>query len=741
MAETKKKNRRKQREPRTGLVELPSGFVQKPKPPPYVENPVTPIPEGETPVKPPVKPGPVDPVKPPTKPGKEPDQPPLNDWTDTRPPGERDQPPLTDWTDTRPPSERTPQISGPPEVPGKYPQEAPTPQTKPSYPTPGGLPPGVDGLYAGSTQQSMDPIKAPVQGIDGAYKNPSLEPVLPPGPTPTKPPTPTTPVKPPVTPPKTPIISEVPETPGRPGPTPTPTTPGGPDTQIVPGTPKSANEMNVVDYAGQIVADPNKFFTRDDPKTPENESMKLSDHSKQWEMTGKEEGTNINAADPRFGPQDKVNTDVAQGKAFGTEQVDPRDATGYEAQTTQENIAENGQMTAAQGTLSKGSQITAPQIDMQGSGTGVNKDGTVNQTGKALNDYAKQNISTIIDTSTPAGKALAAKLGDGNYTDSKATLQGQLETLQGQFVGPNGEPKIPAWAAGTARNVSKIAAFKGMTGTAATAALSQAIMEASIPIAQQDAAFFQTLTIKNLDNKQESIINKANVLSKLDLANLDARTTAAVENSKAFLQMDLANLENKQQAQVINQQARVQSILEDAKAVNTQRMFDADSQNDMDKFYENLNTSIGQFNASQTNEMTKLNVTEANKMSQFDTEVNTQREQFYKNMQYNIDVANAKWRQSVTMENSQKDFEAASTDVKNMVGIASEQLNQIWDRSDSLLDYLWQSAEKDADRKSLVIIEKLKAEIALDAEDKKGFGSLIGTLIGSIGPKITDWLF
>lgn len=538
-------------------------------------------------------------------------------------------------------------------------------------------------------------------------------------------------------------ISPTPETPGKPGPgTPTPTpTPGGGSAQIVPGTPQNANQMNVTDFAGQVVADPNKFFNLDDPKTAQNESMKLADHNKEWNMTGTEAGTNINKNDPAYKPQGPVSTDFASGEAFGSEQVDPRDATGYDAQTTQQNVAQNGQMQGAQGTLSQGSKITAPQLDMKGSATGVNADGSTNYTGKALNDYAKQNISNIIDTSTPSGKALAQQLGDGNYTDSKATLQGQLQALQSQFQGPNGEPKIPAWAAATARNVSKIAAFKGMTGTAATAAMSQALMEASIPIAQQDAQFFQTLTLKNLDNKQQSIINKANVLSKFDLTNMDARMTAAVENSKAFLQMDMANLDNKQQAQVLNQQARVQSILEDAKAVNAQRLFNADSQNDMDKFYENLNTSIAQFNATQTNAMTQSNVEQANKMAMFDQDLNNQRDQFYKNMQYNIDVSNAKWRQSVTLENSQKGFDAAATDVKNMVGIGSEQLNQIWDRSDSLLDYLWQSSEKAADRNALLVVEKLKADLAIDAEDRKGMGSIIGTLIGGVVPKLTDWLF
>ena len=88
------------------------------------------------------------------------------------------------------------------------------------------------------------------------------------------------------------------------------------------------------------------------------------------------------------------------------------------------------------------------QIDMTGAATGINVDGTVNETGQALNDYAIQKFSDIIDTSTVSGKLLADQLGEGNYTDSKATLLGQMEIISGQFVDSNGNPKIPSLGAG-----------------------------------------------------------------------------------------------------------------------------------------------------------------------------------------------------------------------------------------------------------------------------------------------------
>lgn len=492
---------------------------------------------------------------------------------------------------------------------------------------------------------------------------------------------------------------------------------------VVPGQANTndPSQINVADYAGQIVGDPSLHFADD---------MQLSNRTP--EMTGEEEGTNVadrgemdysgaNAEATTGEAQQVAEEDVAQA-----EQVDPREAVGYDPTLTQENIAENGQMEAQQGEVSDGAIIDEediPQIDVDATARGEN------ELGQALLDYAEQDLNAV---------------------DPKATVKGQLEQLQADFTGPDGEPIIPNWAQGAAREISKIAAFKGMTGSAATAAMSQAIMEASLPVATADAQFFQTLTLQNLTNKQQSIINRANILSKFEEMNQDSRTAAAIQNAKHFMEMDMANLNNRQQAEMINTQARIQSILEDAKAENTARMFEAQSQNDMNMFYDQLNSQIEQYNATQKNNMAQFNASEANQMeafnvgqlnniAQFNSTLENQREQFYRDMQYNVDVSNAKWRQEVTMQNNQNKFEAAATDVRNMVDLSREQLNQIWDRSDAMLDYVWKSAENELERDNRIIIATLQAQAQKDlakmnqkAQDKAGIGSIIGSIAGGI---------
>lgn len=467
-------------------------------------------------------------------------------------------------------------------------------------------------------------------------------------------------------------------------------------TQVTPTKPDADHQINIADYAGQTATDPELGMT-DEMLMGENLS-EITDAQAQAGEVSNSALAGANASD--------LNQEAAQGQTSTAQQVDSRDAATYEAQTTQDAVEDAG-MEAAQGQVSQEAQIDPNDfvIDTDAVARGET------ETGKALNDFATLELEDIPD---------------------EATLKGQLEELQSEFTDNDGNPRIPAWAAGQARNVSKIAAFTGMTGTAATAAMSQAIMEASVSVAQQDAKFFQTVALQNLNNEQASVINKANILSKMDLANMDSRLAAAVQNSKNFMDMDLANLSNEQQERVINTQARVQSILEDAKAVNTQRMFEAESQNDMNKFYDNLNASIDQFNSAQANAMEQFNVNEENGMAQFNANLESTRDKFYREMQYNIDVANAKWRQTITLQEDQQKHEAAALDVKNAVGISQEALNRLWDRSDALLDYVWKSSESELDRDAALVMAKFQANSASKAATKEGIGSVIGSVAGAL---------
>ncbi len=432
--------------------------------------------------------------------------------------------------------------------------------------------------------------------------------------------------------------------------------------------------------------------------------------------------------DLNYTPQTVSQTQTATAPADGV-------AQGYDAATSGDRL-DNPQYNVdpVTGEIRDENLVDADaiQIDMEGAATGVNADGTVNVTGEALNDYATQDFSNIIDTSTVAGKLLAEQLGEGNYTDSKSTILGQMDIISGQFVDTNGNAKIPAWAQGVARNVSRTIAFKGMSGTAATAAMATAMMEASLGVAEKEAAFFQTLTIKNLDNRQAAIINKANVLAKFELGNLNARETAAVNNAKAFLQMDLANLTNEQQAEVINTQSKVQALFEDTAAENASRLFTAEAQNDFTKFYDGLNVQVQQFNAEQTNLMRKFNAGEINDAAEFNAAMEDSRQKFYAEMQFQIDTANAKWRQTVATSNTAMQFEAAAADVKAILDISQEGLNRTWDRADAMMDYLFKGAATQEEFELRLLLAQMQAQAGAG-----GGSSFLGDIFKIVS---TKWL-
>jgi len=276
--------------------------------------------------------------------------------------------------------------------------------------------------------------------------------------------------------------------------------------------------------------------------------------------------------------------------------------------------------------------------------------------------------------------------------------------------------------------VKSAAGALNITGPAAEAAIAQAMMQSVIQIADKDATFFQTLTTKNLDNRQKATINRATILANMETANMNARQTALVTNAQNFLKLDLANLTNEQQAEIVNKQARIEALFTDTAAMNAQRIFGAENANDFAKFFNNLNAQIDLQNQSEINALSKFNSGEINDAAQFVLDIRNSRDQFIDQLQYNYSQFNAKWRQDVTLEQFQTEWEATTSDVKNGLNLTSEQMTAAWDHVDSMLDYVFKYSQNEDDRiKDLTI-----AQIQAQAGRKKG-GGLLGGLFSLAG--------
>lgn len=473
-----------------------------------------------------------------------------------------------------------------------------------------------------------------------------------------------------------------------------------------------------------LIKDPNKFFA--------DRGMLLSDIIKENLLDPNADGTVIDGSNPKYNfdrnTEYDVNT-VTDENVEGYTAPTNEGSSTYEVDKTSDNIMDDRyNADAITGEFKDGYGVNADDltIDMEGAATGTNADGTRNYVGEALNKYATQNTSNVIDTSTAGGKLLALSLGEGNYLDSKATILGQMELISKEFVDSQGNPKIPSWAQGLYRNLSRSVGFNGVSGTAAMATYSNAIMEASLGIAKDEATFFQTLTTKNLDNRQEAFINKAVALASFEELNVDVKTKAAISNARNFLDLDMQNLSAENEAMIINIGNRVDALFEDSKQENLMRRFFAESENELAMYYDGLEARASEHYADAINTTRRFNAGELNDAAEFMINADMRYDEFQADMQFQIDKAVTDWKQKVALTNFEAIFDAASEDVGNMYDLTSEGMNRVWDRVDSLLDYVFKGATTMEELEVRLLLGEMQA-----SAQNSGGNNLLTTLINA----------
>jgi len=259
---------------------------------------------------------------------------------------------------------------------------------------------------------------------------------------------------------------------------------------------------------------------------------------------------------------------------------------------------------------------------------------------KAIDEVTKQTVlaakqEELSDIATAAQGTV----------ESTSTVQGQLASLMQQFEGG----KIPAFAAGALRVAEQKLAARGMGASSmAGAAVVQAAMEASTPIAAADAETYRRMSELNLNNRQ----------------------AAEILNAQQTLTLDLANLTNEQQARVMNIQNRVQSLFHDQAAVNTSLQFNAQSEQQNDQFFSTLFNQAAQFNAAQTNATSQYNAGQSNVISRFNSDQAEQRDQFNTRNAIVIDQANAVYRREVNAANTALINAETDFNVRNLFSIS-----------------------------------------------------------------------
>ena len=214
--------------------------------------------------------------------------------------------------------------------------------------------------------------------------------------------------------------------------------------------------------------------------------------------------------------------------------------------TTDYNVA----MQAAQGTVSNDELATAQTLP-----------GSVAQAeAQVMSELNQQATMQAAQTSTDEFTRTQAQAVEQQMSEvpKEATVQGQLENLMAQFA----DGKTPAYAAGAIRNANAVMAQRGLSASSmAGMAIMQAAMEASIPIAAQDAQVFREINLTNINNKQKVALANAAAATNIALSNLSARQQSALANSTNAFKLQSQSLTNTQQTALAN--AQLQYAIQD----------------------------------------------------------------------------------------------------------------------------------------------------------------------------------
>ena len=443
---------------------------------------------------------------------------------------------------------------------------------------------------------------------------------------------------------------------------------------------------------------------------------------------------------------------------------------------------------AAEGQVNEQAQIAAEQIDPNaGSALGLE----AAQLEEATQVQNPLDLQATPDQLVSGPTVDRQQVGDtfGRGEIKAASVKDELAGLMEDFESEG----TPTWAAGAMRAANAAMAARGLSMTSiAGMAVTQAAMEAALPIAQMDAAnkqemalmkaeqrarfmnmefdqafqakvinaarvseianlnfsaaqqialenarLTQTVDLSNLSNRQAKVMADAATMSQMDMANLDNRQQAAVLNAQSFLQMDLSNLDNNQQMTMFKAQEAVNSILSDTASMNAARQFNASSQNQSDQFFANLGSQVNQFNAEQLNAMERFNAGEANALSQFNAQQTNARDQFNAQNHLIIAQANAQWAQAIATAAN-----AAANQANRDAAMAANNLtmtayNNVIQRERDLLAWAWASADNAKERDKAIAV----ATIASDGDGAGLVETAAGSFLGKVTSRAVDLIF
>ena len=377
------------------------------------------------------------------------------------------------------------------------------------------------------------------------------------------------------------------------------------------------------------------------------------------------EGTTFNPVGQTVQPNEVLQGTLLDGQSPQVQNTTVQAPEAQQAATMQAAQIGNNvpEAQAAQGTITNDSQMQASQID-QGVGqvnavTGDNVqqvDAAQIEDGTGQAEAAQGQLSQDAYAQAAQGVEDAQKVAlleayqteiDNMAVDPRATVQEQYNQLMDFEAGD-----VPTWAQGALNTANAEMARRGLTNTTVAGnATFTSIVQAAMPIAQQDAKVFQTMQLAQMEQKQAAVFLRAGQLAELNRTNVQNRQSAALQKAQAALTMDMANLDNEQQTAIFNAQAALQ-----AATVNTGYQQQAAMENARNALAMDLT------NLSAENQAAIVNAQNALSIESQNLNARQQAAQFNANAFLQMDLTNVSNEQQAAIINAQGRLQALMSD-------------------------------------------------------------------------------
>lgn len=370
-------------------------------------------------------------------------------------------------------------------------------------------------------------------------------------------------------------------------------------------------------------------------------------------------------------------------------------------------------------------QTIAPLPDLQSILAGITDD-------QLIGDVTSQISQRYLDAEA-ANKAMI----DSFQVFQGSTVKEQLAMLQDDWVGTNGENKVPFYALGAVTAAKQEMAARGMGGSSmAAAAITQAGLEAMIPVAMKDAEFFQTLSVKKFDMQTSMGLAKLSHIANLDMADLNFRQQRAVDTANKFFQVNMSNVENERLVAATNNANRVQKLFADAAAVNVANNLGYTTEAEMNRFYDQLALSAQTTTANLLLDASKFNAAVQNERTQFNATMMAEIERDNINYLRSINTANTAGINQQNLINSQNLLGISNTAIANDLTLTRDQLNRIFEASENMAtrmnNYAIAKLEADAAMSRLTSQQDYESSAAIGGFLQEITTPLISGLVGSI---------